>query len=166
MDILSRREQDLPAGATDERLQLRMAQLIKPTMVRKGAYGRITLAPVIATRNQRSMTQNNDTTDLPSHLRSLPDDLQALWKASQDEDRTYTQMVITIRDEQRVFPSSLGVRVSLSECSLSASGALLFRGRYWVPVSDELRTRLIQVTHDSLICGHPSREGTMVILMR
>jgi hypothetical protein len=47
-------------------------------MVSKGAYSRITLAPVIATRNQGSMTQNNDTTDLPSYLRSLPDDLQAL----------------------------------------------------------------------------------------
>jgi hypothetical protein len=58
-------------------------------MVSKGAYSRITLAPVIATRNQGSMTQNNDTTDLPSHLRSLPDDLQALWKASQDEDHMY-----------------------------------------------------------------------------
>jgi len=162
-DALSRREQDLPAGITDERLQLRMAQLIKPTMVQRGAYSHITLAPVAANQNKEV---DEGVTDQFGYLQSLPDDLQTLWRTSQDKDCTYTQMVATIRKGQRLFPSSLGVRVSLSECSLSASGALLFRGRYWVPDSDELRTKLVQVIHDSLICGHPGREGTMAILMR
>jgi hypothetical protein len=143
-----------------------MAQLIKPIIVRKGAHGRITLAPVIASQDEGDIARDDDVTDQIGYLENLPDDLRALWKTSQDEDRTYTQMVTMIRNGQRLFPSSLGVRVSMSEYSLLASGALLFRGRYWVPDSDELRTKLIQVTHDSMICGHPGREGTMAILMR
>lgn len=35
-----------------------------------------------------------------------------------------------------------------------------------MPDSEELRTGLIQETHDSILCGHPGREGTAGILTR
>ena len=58
------------------------------------------------------------------------------------------------------------IKVSIGECSLSQSGQLLFRGRRWVPDSEELRTELIQQTHDSIQCGHPGRDITGALLSR
>ena len=165
-DALSRREQDMPTGVTDDRLQFRMVQLIKPKMIKEDSYGSIMVSPVtIQEQGIRDLSQN-DITDQFLHLQLLPDDLQLLWKNGLETDRNYLQMVKAIYDGMRTFPAILGVRVSISECSLSDQQALLFRGRYWVPDLDELRTRIIQVTHDSLVTGHPGRESTIAILMR
>jgi hypothetical protein len=161
-DALSRREQDLLAGLTDDRLQLRMARLIKPEALKQLPIGSILVMPVQATQS----------TEQPSPVSTQPspgftdDDLDRLWTAALRTDRVYDQLVQTIRDGQRTFPSALRIRVSASECLLSSSGALLFRDRRWVPDSSELRTKLIQAVHDSVLSGHPGREATMAILMR
>src|SRR5579871_836630 len=43
---------------------------------------------------------------------------------------------------------------------------LCYRERLWVPNSEPLRTRLIQTSHDSVLTGHPGREGLLAILRR
>jgi transposase InsO family protein len=152
-DALSRREQDLPAKASDERLQFRTAQLLKPNMLPHLAKGSkiaaISAMPV--------------TTEPKPQEKS---ELDKLWLTAQREDEAYQAMVQAVREGCRLFPTSLGVRVSIGECSVSANGHLLFRGRRWVPNSDELRTKLIQGTHDSPMCGHPGRDGTAAIMIR
>ena len=75
-------------------------------------------------------------------------------------------MVKAVREQNRTFPSLLGVKVSIGECSLDDKGNLLFRGRRWVPESEPLRTGLIQQTHDSVIAGHPGREATAALMIR
>jgi len=94
------------------------------------------------------------------------DELKKLWQDAQEGDEPYQAMVEAIQEEKRVFPSSLKIKVSIGECSLSQSGQLLFRGRRWVPDSEELRTELIQQTHDSIQCGHPGRDITGALLSR
>ena len=64
------------------------------------------------------------------------------------------------------MPLEYGLKVSITECSLSPRGELLFRGRKWVPSTDNLRTRIIQRTHDSVITGHPGRDVTYAFIAR
>ena len=71
-----------------------------------------------------------------------------------------------VSEKARRFPPHTGVKVSISECSLNAKGALLFRGRKWVPEYEPLRTKLMQHVHDSILTGHPGREATLAILSR
>jgi predicted aspartyl protease len=145
-DALSRREQDLPSSGDDERITFRTMQLIKPEMLE---VPRLLLAPAQA--------QPPDRTE---------EDLDSQWDQSKRDDATYEAMVKALRDQERVFPSKLEVRVSINDCELNEGGELLFRGRRWVPDNESLRTRIIQSTHDSVIGGHPGREVTSALLSR
>ena len=157
-DALSRREQDMPTDATDDRLQLRMAQLLKTEWLPTDSKPGLLVSPIQA---RKSYDRKAD-----QHLQDLPDDLQALWKTAEATDQLYQKVRSAVRDGLRKLPPPVEVKVSLTECSISLSGALQFRDRYWVPEAEELRTALVQRTHDSMLCGHPGREGTMAILMR
>lgn len=65
-----------------------------------------------------------------------------------------------------MFPTSLGLKVLITECARNASGQLMFRGRLWVPDMDVLRTKIIQGLHDSKACRHPGRDSTAQIIRR
>ncbi|CBF71484.1 uncharacterized protein ANIA_10846 [Aspergillus nidulans FGSC A4] len=58
------------------------------------------------------------------------------------------------------------LKVGTSECQLDAQGYILFRGRRWVPGSEQLRTNIIQAAHDSMLTGHPGREQTYMLVSR
>jgi hypothetical protein len=177
-DTLSRREQDMPTDATDDRLQLRMARLLKADWIRTGTGTKLLAAPVRTYRNSTRPSQAAQAPEidpqasvvnlqsLDGHLQSLPDSLRTLWTDAIATDETYQKVKAAVQQGLRKLPPPVEVKISLTECSLSPSEALLFRERYWVPDKEELRTALIQRTHDSLICGHPGREGTMAIMMR
>ena len=62
------------------------------------------------------------------------------------------------------FPSNLQLRLSISECSISPNGQLLFRGRYWVLNLESLRTCLMQEIYNSILTGHPG-QNTMYSIM-
>ena len=64
------------------------------------------------------------------------------------------------------MPSEYKLKVSITEYTLSLQGDLLFRGRRWVPSTDNLRTRIIQQTHDSVIRGHLRREAIYAFIAR
>ena len=85
---------------------------------------------------------------------------------AQREDQTYEEAVAAIHRGARSFPSTLGLKVSIAECSLDEQGRLQFRGRRWVPDSEPLRTTLIQQTHDSILTGHPGRETLAALMAR
>ena len=64
------------------------------------------------------------------------------------------------------FPTELNLKVSISECSQSDQGRLLFRAREWIPNGLNLRTKVIQLVHDSPLNGHPGREVTYALIAR
>ena len=45
-------------------------------------------------------------------------------------------------------------------------GDVCFRGRKWAPEDEHLGTTIVQEAHDSVLSGHPGREGTYRVLSR
>src|SRR5271169_5296669 len=187
-DALSRREQDMPAGADDERIQARMLQLLRPEVIKDLPRGVIKAAPV-RTRGQtkpRSTSsaqplksflslaqedpkpteggnvQNQDETVAPRITPSTDDStvLDMLWTRAKSQDEVYQAALQAVQQGARTFPSKLKLLVSTGECSVSPSGGLQFRDRLWVPDNEPLRTSIIQTIHDSTQTGHPGREQT------
>ena len=144
VDALSRREQDILKGQEDERLQHHIRRLIKLEMFMKSRKE----------TTQVMSTQNKD----PS--------LAEKWTIVQREDQTYKEAMAVIRRDARIFPTALGLKVLIAEYSLDEEGCLLFRGRRQVPDSELLRTTLIQQMHDSILTGHPGREGIAALMAR
>ena len=193
-DALSRREQDMPAGADDERIQARMLQLLRPEVIKDLPRGVIKAAPV-RTRGQtkpRSTSsaqplksflspaqedpkpteggnvQNQDETVAPRITPSTDDStvLDMLWTHAKSQDEVYQAALQAVQQGARTFPSKLKLLVSTGECSVSPSGGLQFRDRLWVPDNEPLRTSIIQTIHDSTQTGHPGREQTNVLVSR
>ena len=153
-DALSRRDQDMPRDGSDERVVDRNMQLLKPEMLAKSP--RIRLSPVRV-----------DIEPLPAGrmLGELPDELVD-WDQAVIQDTQYAEAREAVGRSARSFPIGLKLKVSISECSISNDNYLLFRERKWVPNSLNLRTRLIQTTHDSALHGHPGREVLYALISR
>ena len=105
-------------------MQLRIAQLLKLEVPPQAPIGNVVVTPVLV---QDLELQDTEVYDL--EFIRVPNELEELWKMALQEDCTYSQLVQAIYKERRVFLASLRVKVSISECSISVSGALLFRGR-------------------------------------
>jgi hypothetical protein len=142
-DALSRREQDNPTEE-DPRVQSRTMRLLRP--IEGGAV--LNIHP-LATEAYNSQ-QTIDTQ----------------WEHAYDQDHDYQKAIRAIREDARKFPPELQLKVSVSECSIDSQGYLRFRGRRWVPEFEPLRTKLIQIAHDSTITGHPGREETYAVVSR
>ncbi|EFQ91148.1 hypothetical protein PTT_12096 [Pyrenophora teres f. teres 0-1] len=137
-DALLRREQDLPEGAEDKRLQKRIIQVLKPTSY---CY-----------EEEEGLAEASE--------------LKKLWLEALKNDRQYKEATQAVLEQERRFPLSLGVKCSISECAINGQGELLYRGRRWVPSDENLRTRIISEVHDSLSAGHPGREITYKMVAR
>jgi len=165
-DALSRREQDMPKGI-DERTEYRTMQLLKPSTLRSLPARSIVAAPVQLVRSgsQRSETPDSITA-VNRDSDKAPSPLEELWEEAAREDKSYERATEAVQQGKRTFPNVLKLKVLIAECSLSAQGKLMFQGRLWVPDKEELRTRMIQETHDSKACGHPGRDSIAQILGR
>jgi transposase InsO family protein len=164
-DALSRREQDVPKDASDERLRYREMQLLKPEVFTSGTVyaARITAA---LTRSQ-AQTINAPTSAARSDRSQEQEiSLTQQWTRAEEQDTTLQEMKHAVREKYPRFPRKINVRVSISECELDDDGHLRFRDRRWVPESEPLRTRLMQETHDSIMIGHPGRDMTYAVLAR
>lgn len=153
-DALSRRDQDMPKDGSDERLLDRNVQLLRPETLASSSTIRV--SPVYI--NSELHTQEQTLGELPDELRD--------WEQATTEDPEYLEALEAVKTGARRFPTELQLKVSISECSKSIQGHLLFRGRKWVPKNLNLRTRLIQATHDSVLHGHPGREVTYALIAR
>jgi hypothetical protein len=91
-----------------------------------------------------------------------------LWEEGKRIDEDHKVLIQAVQDGRRTFPQNLEepVKVSIADCTLTTDGSLLFRGRRWVPNHEPLKTRLIQETHDSVLSGHPGKNGTIGIMRR
>ena len=169
-DALSRREQDVPE-AGDDRLEYRMAQLLKPGML--NFEPRANERPELdqsETRNpieiQPVGTGESGAESQPISTEEPESELENLWATTKSNDEVYQSMVKTIKKGKRTLPTSLALKVFIGDCSLDNNETLFFKGRKWVPESEPLRTQLIQRIHDSLLTSHPGREVTAALMSR
>ncbi len=146
-DALSRRGQDFPEGEDDDRQRLRLHQLLKDEQVE-----RQTAAPSTHVASTRLTL-------------SAPASFEEQWEEAINEDERYQLAKECVKRGDRVFPKEAGFRVAIADCSV-ADDRLCYRERLWVPNSEELRTRILQTTHDSHLTGHPGKENMSAILRR
>ena len=151
-DALSRREQDIPQNANDERVSFRFRSIFGDVTVRTG-------------RAQREL--EGEELDLETPVQMFEDpEMQQLWEDARRTDAIYRVFSTAIFKEHRRIPAGTDTKVSLAECELDERRLLRFRGRLWVPNSEPLRTRILQQVHDSYTTGHPGRDATYTILSR
>lgn len=151
-DALSRRDQDMPTDMNDERLEERNKILLPAALWAKVCRLDHVDGPKCSQIEiQRSSPFENE-------------DITALWNVAIYE-KNYDTAFHAVENGAPKFPSSLGLHVSISECSIE-DGRLLHRGRLWIPEYEPLRTRLIQDVHDSVLSGHPGRDATAAIVGR
>ena len=62
------------------------------------------------------------------------------------------------------FPTSLGLWVSISECTVNHQNELLFHNQCWVPNSEPLCTKIIQEMHNFMMTGHSGCEVTYQLI--
>ncbi|KAM4064241.1 reverse transcriptase (RNA-dependent DNA polymerase) [Hirsutella rhossiliensis] len=155
-DELSRRDQDMPANYSDERLKGRIMRLFQNDHLRRVPIS------TLSTNNEGAQEIN-----FGKEIRIFEDEeLQQLWHAARQEDKLYQELTKLVADGAKSLPTELQKVVSISECSLDNRGLLCFRERVWIPGSEPLRTKIIQETHDSHITGHPGRDLTYSTLSR
>lgn len=158
-DALSRRDQDLPQNASDDRLREREFQLLKDEWVKDSSQPAETCALNAASVENACLP--------PGSSVFTESDLQLLWDAGLDADEKTRTMYDALHQGARDFPPALrDWKVSIGECCLDERGVLLFRDSIWVPAYEPLQTALIQRAHDSAVTGHPGRDSTLAILRR
>jgi hypothetical protein len=134
-DALSRRDQDLPVDEQDDRIQERQLRLLKPHMIQLDG------SPIAST-----------TTLVAPIALETPFELFADWDQAIEHDEELCIVYKAVQEGHRKLPSRLLLKLSIAECSIVDS-RLMFRNRLWVP--KQLRTALVQATHDSLVHVHP-----------
>jgi transposase InsO family protein len=165
-DALSRREQDIPYGETDERLAAKEFQVLVPAQSNQTKNMRVNQETV---RAFPSLIQPNlekeslISPEIPGEA-PLQQLIQTRWETAKTIDRDYQIVLRTIQKGDRALPpAARRIAVSLGDCSLQG-GELLFRNRKWVPDDEPIRTAIIQTAHASIQTGHPGREETYRIL--
>jgi len=154
-DALSRHEQDMLTGFSDDRVQHCMMQIIHSEMMSKSIQAALMtvvniLIPVLI------QDQN---------LFSKVTNLKQMWVNAETRDKLYKKLCQTIQKQQRSFFTVLKVRVSITKCFLSNEEKLLFDERCWVLFSESLCMKLIQYTHDSTMIRHSKRDIIDALLL-
>ncbi|XP_044718795.1 reverse transcriptase (RNA-dependent DNA polymerase) domain-containing protein [Hirsutella rhossiliensis] len=138
-DALSRRDQDMPANYSDERLKGRIMRLFQNDHLRRVPISTLS-----------TNTEGAQEINFGKEIRIFEDEeLQQLWHAARQEDKLYQELTKLVADGAK-----------------NNRGLLCFRERVWIPGSEPLRTKIIQETHDSHITGHPGRDLTYSTLSR
>jgi transposase InsO family protein len=174
-DALSRREQDMPQDADDDRLKARDRCLVPLRIIASRMRVQVSrVHKVMSNLDARSADEcSNQCCNQPRCVTSrttraeeslLP--LEEHWKEAAQSDASLKEMQKAVKEGDTRFPSKLRVRVSIAECSMSPDGHLLYRGRKWVPNSEPLRTRILQETHDSVFTGHPGKNTLYTMIAR
>jgi hypothetical protein len=208
-DSLTRRSQDLPSQADDDRRQHQMQTILKPDQVdpearvailkfnqdgnmRHAIYlaschaRTVNHTPIEAARIMYLMSEEDNVSqpmalaalalhalptddeapsapdDAPPSVpvaEDLPtqDDLMDLIRTYGHQDPTLQAIMKAKKDGARRLPGSLvhgkQLRLELGDCTL-VDGALYVRGKVYVPDFEDLRVKVIDLTHRSLCGGH------------
>ena len=162
-DALSRREQDIPASARDERLLLREHQGLSLA----GDQTAIIVAPAYARHPDRDPDNAPRGGPRPTITSPFADkELTALWDEALRQNPRYYEARTLVRNGARKFPPEWGMSWQMSEVSLDHEDRLLWRDRTWIPHYEPLRTKIVQTIHDSSLTGHPGRVLTRDLVAR
>ncbi|KAL5594183.1 uncharacterized protein BROUX77_007530 [Berkeleyomyces rouxiae] len=160
-DALSRRDQDLPQDLSDERLQSRVHQVLRPD-----GPDFVIAAAVWAKEPDKdpegTLTLDHAALDAPF----ADPELQTLWHSALTHNERYWQARQAVQEQARSFPNEWGLPWQISECTLDSATRLLWRDRLWIPYYEPLRTRIIQQVHDSTLTGHPGGSATRDLVSR
>ncbi|KAL2885130.1 retrovirus polyprotein [Ceratocystis lukuohia] len=160
-DALSRRDQDLPHDLSDDRLQSRVHQMLRP------CGKNFVIAAAIWAKNPDKDPEGLEVTSHPSLPSPFSDpELHALWDTALRHNERYWQARLAVQEKARTFPNDWGLPWQISECSLDSETRLLWRERLWIPAYEPLRTALIQATRDSSLTGHPGTTITRDLVSR
>ena len=96
----------------------------------------------------------------------LEEELSRLWHEGVQKDGEYRDIRRALTQENRCFPPSVKIKISIPECSIDKEGFVRWRERLLIPQYEPLQTALIHRAHDSPVTGHPGREVTLSILSR
>lgn len=143
-DALSRREQDMPQHAEDERLMGRYFQLLKAARGRALRVNR-GAAVVVRTDFVKNGDQDGETDDVadksdPPENPFTDAPLKDLWNQGLEANNRYWLIRKMVLDGERQFPSQWGLPISISECSIDKGKRLCWRDRIWIPYLEPLRT--------------------------
>jgi hypothetical protein len=116
-DALSRRDQDIPKNAQDDRLQDRILQLIKPEWIEKGRMVATVGRPRVAVEQPANPQRVNF--DIPDSRREKPNtkdghSLKALWPDAIEGDEEYGAALKAVQEGERKFPADLHLKVSIA----------------------------------------------------
>lgn len=171
-DALSRRQQDMPANEEDDRIAARTgivvpSRLIKAASVRLQSRAGIAPRETIKASPVKTAGRRIELSHGEDKSGSGQSSLEEEWAGAIQQDDVYQQLLTAKESGKRTVPTELAGRARVSMADLSIeSGRLQYRGRWWVPESEPLRTRLMQETHDSKLMGHPGKNGLVAILNR
>jgi hypothetical protein len=171
-DALSRRDQDMPAGIDDERIQGRKMQLLQPLKGMKGALVIYAEAPIVVKAGFIKKGDSDQADDpTASHDNAIENpfttaSLQELWSEGLQKHNRYWLIRESVQRGDRRLPSQWGLPITLSECSIDEGQRLCWRERIWIPQHEPLRTKIVQETHDSTLTGHPGRDMLKSLLSR
>lgn len=168
-DFLSRRAQEAPHDAFDERLKGRNFQILKKRDTGISSSEELVLNTtnvvdlVDITLNQSKTTHNK----IPKGQDLFENkEIATLWDQALEKDHTFHSIHASVASGQPSFPSDLSIKVQITDCAIDERGALVRRGALWVPDWEPLRTTIIQHSHDSCMTGHPGRDSTLHIVSR
>ena len=172
----------MPSDASDPRLASREIQLLPEGEIAVYSVSIPTLDDSdLATRLGRLDPSMPRSDDLPSpedlktgseigfepELAKLWDQaLLAEYDASEPENQQYLRVYKAVVSGERKMPLEVGLKVSISECSILENGCLGFRDRLWIPFYEPLRTRILEDVHTGPLSGHSEREVTYASVAR
>jgi transposase InsO family protein len=143
-DALTRRSQDLPADASDERIANRSRILLPPERFEK-------LRPMFMDAELDQNELEIDKWDM---------EIDELLEYEYARDSWITEIMKTIRAGKRQHKD-----ITLAECEIR-NDRLYYRQTMVVPDSEPLRFKILEFAHDSPIAGHPGRAKTYEIIQR
>lgn len=101
--------------------------------------------------DQGDLDPDDEPADVPT---------QTLWEQAESNDQFAPQVLEALRSGARHHS-----KIPLAECE-ERNNSLYFRDRKYVPNSDRLRLRIIQLAHDSVAGGHPGRSKCYELVSR
>lgn len=185
-DSLTRRSGDLPekGDESDERNKFQHQTILKThnldSQVLKD-YDQdksINLAPIALDQEEELDDDSNDEAEVPEpnvenepqldvdsdRVPSEEDPMDVatlhLWDLARSRDKFAPRILKMLADGTRQHTG-----IQLAECE-NRDGSLYFRNRKYVPKSDRLRLRILQLAHDSVAGGHPGRAKCQELISR
>ena len=119
-DAFSKQEQNVPE-ASDDKLEYKMAQLLKPGMLN------FEMEPENFIRVQPVTTGENGAEFQPVITQEPENELKNLWATAKSNDEVYQSVLGAVKKGKRILPT-LVLKISIGDCSLNNNETFFFSG--------------------------------------